>query len=60
MEGTEVPIISWEDGSPVKTRSLDPSVFGAPLRRDVVYDVVRWQLAKRRSGTAKVCIIKIY
>ncbi len=28
-------------------------MFGAPLRIDIVNDVVRWQLARRRQGTAK-------
>ena len=33
------------------TVELNPAVFGQPLRRDVLHDVVRWQLAKRRQGT---------
>lgn len=48
--GTEVQVTSWEDGSVVGMRSLEPSVFGVPVRRDVVHDVIRWQLARRRSG----------
>eukprot|EP00904_Undaria_pinnatifida_P008255 jgi/Undpi1/455/HiC_scaffold_1.g00451.m1 len=48
--GTEVQVTSWADGSAVGVRSLEPSVFGVPVRRDVVHDVIRWQLAKRRSG----------
>lgn len=52
--GTEVQVTSWADGSAVGMRSLEPSVFGVPVRRDVVHDVVRWQLAKRRSGNANV------
>ena len=31
---------------------LDPFVWGAPRRVDVVHSVVRWQLANRRQGTA--------
>lgn len=27
-------------------------VFGVPLRKHVLYEVVKWQLAKRRAGTA--------
>jgi large subunit ribosomal protein L4 len=33
------------------TLELNPAVFGQPLRRDILHDVVRWQLAKRRQGT---------
>ncbi|CAM9622246.1 unnamed protein product [Scytosiphon promiscuus] len=49
----EVEVLSWTDGSPVATRELAPSVFGVPARRDVVHDVVRWQLARRRSGNGQ-------
>ena len=30
---------------------LDESVFGLPVRADILHRVVRWQLAKRRAGT---------
>lgn len=50
----DVEVTSWVDGSPVGTVSLAPEVFGVPVRRDVVHDVVRWQLAKRRSGNGQV------
>lgn len=30
---------------------LDPTLFGLPVRRDILHRVVRWQLAKRRAGT---------
>jgi large subunit ribosomal protein L4 len=33
------------------TLELNPAVFGQPLRSDILHDVVRWQLAKRRQGT---------
>lgn len=52
--GTEVEVVSWAEGAVVGTRALDPSVFGVPVRRDVVHDVVRWQLARRRSANAQV------
>ena len=32
---------------------LDESVFGLELRRDILAQLVRWQLAKRRAGTHK-------
>jgi large subunit ribosomal protein L4 len=33
---------------------LDDTVFGLPLRRDLLARTVNWQLAKRRAGTHKV------
>ncbi len=33
--------------------ALDESVFGLPVRADILHRVVRWQLAKRRAGTHK-------
>ncbi|CAM9534836.1 unnamed protein product [Phaeothamnion confervicola] len=33
--------------------TLDPDVFGQPMRRDVVHEVIRWQRAKRRQGSAR-------
>jgi large subunit ribosomal protein L4 len=35
------------------TIELSPAVFGQPLRSDILHQVVRWQLAKRRRGTHK-------
>lgn len=32
---------------------LADEVFGVPVRRDLLHRMVRWQLAKRRSGTHK-------
>eukprot|EP00903_Cladosiphon_okamuranus_P020626 g18936.t1 len=49
----DVEVKSWRDGTPVGTVSLSPKVFSVPMRRDVVHDVVRWQLAKRRSGNGQ-------
>lgn len=51
----EVEVVAWADGAPVATVSLAPSVFGVPVRRDVVHEVVRWQLARRRKGNGQVC-----
>ena len=31
---------------------LEPAVFNADVNRDVIYRVINWQLAKKRSGTA--------
>lgn len=32
---------------------LDETIFGAPVRQDILARMVNWQLAKRRAGTAK-------
>lgn len=55
FRGTDVQVFDWKNGAPIGTRLLDPTVFGVPVRRDVVHDVIRWQLARRRSGNGKVC-----
>jgi large subunit ribosomal protein L4 len=36
------------------TMELNPAVFGQAVRPDILHQVVRWQLAKRRQGTHKV------
>src|ERR687892_2538972 len=48
----QVPITRL-DQSEAGTLELNPAVFGQPLRRDILHQVVRWQLAKRRQGTHK-------
>jgi large subunit ribosomal protein L4 len=37
-----------------KVKQLDVSddVFGAPMNTDLLWEVVRWQQAKKRRGTA--------
>ncbi len=37
----------------VKEVELNPEVFEKPLRKDLLQEVVKWQLASRRSGTHK-------
>merc|ERR1712195_445530 len=39
-------------GEQVDTISLDPDVFGLPMRRDIVHRVATWQRACRRQGGA--------
>src|SRR5262249_61791533 len=39
------------DNKDVGEIELAESVFGAPVRRDILARVVNWQLAKRRAGT---------
>ncbi|WP_299437965.1 50S ribosomal protein L4 [uncultured Rhodospira sp.] len=41
------------DNQPAGSVDLDEAVFGVPVRRDILYRVVRWQLAKRQAGTHK-------
>lgn len=48
-----VNTLSFKDESVVNSLALDPSVFNAPLRKDILHRVVRWQLACRRSGNHK-------
>ncbi|KCV72347.1 hypothetical protein H696_01740 [Fonticula alba] len=42
----------FQTGQSVAMAPLHPEVFGAPIRADLLQRVVRWQLAKRRAGTA--------
>lgn len=39
-------------GKSVGSIDLDDSVFGAEIHEHLLWEVVKWQLAKRRSGTA--------
>ncbi len=41
-----------QKGEKVNSIELDDSVFNAEVRDTLVQNVVVWQLAKRRSGTA--------
>ena len=47
-----VDVLDWNNKK-VGSADLDASVFEAPVRKDVLHTVVRWQLAKRRQGTHK-------
>lgn len=38
-------------GKEVGEVALDAGIFGVDIKRDIVAEVVRWQLAKRRAGT---------
>jgi large subunit ribosomal protein L4 len=48
----EVPITTL-DRKDAGSIELNPAVFGQPVRADILHQVVRWQLAKRRQGTHK-------
>jgi len=41
------------DNKEVGDIELSDDVFGVPVRRDILFRVVNWQLAKRRAGTHK-------
>jgi large subunit ribosomal protein L4 len=46
----QIPVTTL-DRQDAGTMELNPAVFGQPLRSDILHQVVRWQLAKRRQGT---------
>jgi large subunit ribosomal protein L4 len=48
----EIAVTTLDRGD-AGTIELSPAVFGQPLRSDMLHQVVRWQLAKRRQGTHK-------
>lgn len=41
------------DNAEVGSLEVDETVFGLPVRKDILTRVVNWQLAKRRAGTHK-------
>lgn len=45
-----VDVINW-DNKKVGSTELPSEVFEAPVRKDVLQQMVRWQLASRRQGT---------
>ncbi len=42
------------DNKVVGNVELDEAVFGAPVREDLIFRTINWQLAKRRQGTHAV------
>ncbi len=47
-----VDVLNWEKKK-VGSVELSPEVFETSVRKDILHDVVRWQLASRRQGTHK-------
>lgn len=47
-----VDVVNW-DNKKVGTVELKSDVFEAPVREDILHQMVKWQLASRRSGTHK-------
>lgn len=50
MEAVKHDIIDMK-GKKVGTIDLDPAVFAAPLKKDLVHEVVKWQRNTKRAGT---------
>src|SRR5580692_828393 len=48
----KVPVKNLSNES-VGEIELDDEIFGVPVRQDLIYRAVNWQLAKRRSGNHK-------
>ena len=48
----QVAVTTLDQGD-AGTIELSPAIFGQAVRADVLHQVVRWQLAKRRQGTHK-------
>lgn len=42
------------DNKVVGNVDLDEAIFGAPVREDLIFRTINWQLAKRRQGTHAV------
>lgn len=53
QQGEHVPCRNLITGEQTTTVCLNPDVFSVPLRRDIIWEVVRWQRACRRAGTHK-------
>ena len=49
----KLEILNWANEK-VGDVSLNPDVFGVPVREDILARVIHWQLAKRRSGNHAV------
>ncbi len=47
----KVAVFDW-DKNKVGEVELPAAIFEQPVRKDILHTVVRWQLAKRRQGTA--------
>lgn len=49
----QLPVMSLTSTEPCGEASLDPSVFGAEFRPDILQRSVKWYLANARAGTHK-------
>ena len=53
----QVNVININNSDVTGQIGLDETVFGLPLRSDILHRVVEWQRAKRQAGTHKTKII---
>ncbi len=50
----KIDIYSLDEAKAIGNISLDDAIFGVQkIRKDIIHQAVRWQLAKRRAGTRK-------
>ena len=49
----QIDVLDW-DRKKSKSIELPDTVFAQPVRKHLLHEVVKWQLAKRRKGTHKV------
>lgn len=45
------PVLSIKTGEPVGTVELRRSLFGVPVRKDILHRIIVWKLASTRAGT---------
>jgi large subunit ribosomal protein L4 len=48
---TQLKVIN-QNGDELESIEVSDAVFGVEVREHLFYEVVKWQLAKRRSGNA--------
>lgn len=49
----KIDVLSWEKKK-ISSLSLDQDIFAQKTRLDIISDIVRWQLARRRQGSHSV------
>lgn len=55
-----VPVVNVTTGESVETVDLKPSIFGVPVRTDLLHQLVVWHLANKRKGLASVRAVLFY
>jgi len=51
-ENPQIPVKSFKTGDVMSQIMLNRDIFNVPLRQDILHQVVVWQLASKRAGTA--------
>jgi len=49
----ELSVKNFENGTKIGQTTLNKLVFGVPIRRDIVHNVVKWERAKKRCANAQ-------